>query len=267
MLIDLSKFKQNFVKDTPEEIQEILAMREVKRIPEGMHEVKIVNIHEKDGVKAKEVDKFGGCIGFSLVARNENHEEQLVYFLIPMHLTFLQARNEPSSFAIQKTITNLNAMGIRPDLLRLAMVETNGNALLTLIGTAFVIENRWDTRKLHLEYDAEAKAHFFVKGDGTRFTSGEMAVPVMFDKDKKGNDRWTEFIELAAQNNYKLATQMDTTIHSHPSLSNEGINEALLKLISKETPKKVVKTPSNFPPFPKKPTAPLDMESDMDLGM
>lgn len=267
MLIDLSKFKQNFVKDTPEEIQEILAMKDVRRIPEGLHEVKVTGFYEKDGTKIKIVPKFGGCVGFSMIVKTLTHEEQLIYLMIPLHLKFLQARNEPNSYAIQKTINNLNSMGIRPDLLRLAIVESNGNAIESLIGANLVIENKWDIRKLHLEYDTEAKSYFFVKGDGSRFTSGEMAVPVMFDKDKKGTERWEEFIALATQNDYKLATQMDTILHPHPTLKNESINEELSKIINKDLQKKVVKPTSNFPPFPKKPVAQLDIESDVELGM
>jgi hypothetical protein len=266
MMIDLSKFKNNYVKDTPEEIQEILAMTTVKRIPEGVHEVKITGFHEKDGQKLKMIEKYGGSIAFSVIVKTKQNEEQLIYMLVPVGVTFRQAVAEENNFMIKKIIGHLNTIGIRPDLLRSAMIDSNGAALQTLIGAEFVIENKWDPKQLHIEYDQNLKANFFVKGDGTRFESGEMAVPVVFDKDKKGDERWAPFVALAKEHNFKLATQMFTNLLPHPEVSNEVINEKLAKFGKQEEKKVINKTPSAFPPFPKKVIAPIDIEGDMDLG-
>jgi hypothetical protein len=269
--IDLSAFRQNYVKDTAEDMKEIAALKSTTRIPEGAHEVVVTAIHEKDGVKYKLTDKLGGTVGFSLVVKDSLKREQMLYISIPLVVSFKQACMDSDNkvkFQFRQSIKNLQLMGLDPMLLREAMLMSDCEALDYLVGTQFVIINSWDNRKLHLEYDATAKAHYFVTSSGDRFNSGEIAAPIALDAEKKDDTRYAEAIAIAHAQGYQLATRMDVNVDTHPTASNEAINEALQKVIQ---PKKVAPTVINktipaFPVTPKKILAPLSVEPDLYQG-
>jgi hypothetical protein len=262
---DLSAFRQNYVKDTAEDMKEIAAsLKQSVRIPEGVHEVVVVAIHEKDGEKFKITDKLGGTVGFSLVLKDALKREQMLYISIPLVVSFKQAcldKDNKINFQYRQSIKNLQIMGVDPILLREVMIATDCEALESLIGTQFVLINSWDSRKLHLEYDNTAKAHYFVTSSGDKFSSGEIAAPIEIDSSIKDDKRFSEAIAIAHAQGYQLATRMDVKLDVHPTASNESINEALRKFIQpKKAPTIINKT---IPAFPiKKIVPPLSIEPD-----
>lgn len=271
-LVDLSKFKQNFVKDTEDDLKEIAAMKQMMPIPEGIHEVTVVGIHEKkDGAKFKIDDKLGGTLGFSLIVKNIHKQEQLIYICIPLIVTFLQARRDTDrsiSFTFKRAIDTIQAMGINPIHLRESIITSNGTAAELLIGTQFVLTNYWDPKKVHLEYDSIAKAHFFATAQGERFSSGEMALPCHINSSIAIEDRYKEFVAIAHENHYEFTNKMNTTYDSHPTANNNIINEALEKACVPKEQKKplaVNKIIPNFPVQVKRPAVPIDTEPDIEL--
>lgn len=263
MKIDLSSFRQNYVKDTAEDMKEIDALKNTARIPEGSHEVVVTSIHEKDGVKCKLTDKLGGVVGFSLVVKDALKREQMVYISIPLVASFKQACMDTDNkikFQFRQSTRNIKLMGLDPIVLREAIIASDCEAVDLLIGTQFVIVNSWDVRKLHLEYDSTAKAHYFVTSSGDKFSSGEIAAPIALDSEKKDDSRFCEAIAIAKAQGYELATRMSTTIDSHPTAQNDAINESLKKYLQ---PKKQTIINKTIPAFPKKVTAPLSIEPDI----
>lgn len=271
MKIDLSSFRQNYVKDTAEDMKEIAALKQSVRIPEGAHEVVVSAIHEKDGVKCKLSDKLGGTVGFSLVVKDALKREQMLYISIPLVVSFKQAcldADNKVKFQFRQSIKNLQLMGIDPILLREAMLATDCEAVDALVGTQFVIVNSWDNRKLHLEYDATAKAFYFVTSSGEKFASGEIAAPIELDATIKDDSRYAEAVAIAHAQGYQLATRMDTNVDSHPTATNDAINEALAKFLQpKKTAHPIInKTIPAFPVAPKKIVAPLSIDPDVFQG-
>jgi hypothetical protein len=267
--LDLSKFRQNFVKDKPEDIHEIAAMKFSPKIGVGVHEVVITGIHEKNGEKFKLGDRLGGSVGLSLILKNAKKEEQLMYMCIPLVVTFVEAcrdTDKSNKFVFRKTYELLETIGIDPFLFRETVVATDGKSIEKLIGAQLVIVNTWREGKLHLEYDQVAKAHFFHKCDGTKFESGELSLPVVMDSSKKDDSKFAEFIAIARENAWDFSTQMETDIQFHASVSNDYINEELSKLLVVKKPVIVNKTviPS-FPIHTKKILAPLGVEEDVQI--
>lgn len=264
MKIDLSNYRQNYIKDTAEDIKEIAALKQTARIPEGVHEVVVTAIHEKDGSKFTISDKLGGTVGFSLIVKDALKREQMLYVSIPLVVSFKQAcldSDNKIKFQFRQSIKNLQIMGIDPILLREAMLATDCEAAEALVGTQFVIINSWDSRKLHLEYDSTARAHYFVTSAGERFSSGEIAAPIEIDSTIKDNKRYAEAIAIAHAQGYQLATQMNVNLDIHPTASNESINEALRKFVQPKKPSTIIN--KTIPPFPvKKIVAPLSVEPD-----
>lgn len=263
---DLSKYRQSFVRDTAEDLQEIAAMKSTKRIPEGSHEVVITKIHTKEnGTSVTFTDQEGGRLGFTLIAANAQQAEQTVYLAIPLAQTFKQVianQDRKVSFVYAKTLKTLSAFGIDPIVFRESVIESDGSSVEQLIGTQCVLINSWPTKQLHLEYDLNAKEHFFETSMGERFASGPLAGPIKLDNSLIGKARFSEAVALANDNNFQLATQMDTNIVSHPTADNSSINDKLkstLKSQQKSTSAVVNKTK---PPFaimvPKKITSPLE---------
>lgn len=268
--MDLSKFRQNYTKDSAEDIQEIASSKMAQQIPEGVHEVVIVGIHEKDGVKFKINDKLGGTLGFSIIVRNAQKQEQMIYMSIPLQLSFKTAASDLDkklAFPYKSTVQNLYAMGIDAAALRESILLTNGESAELLKGAQFVITNSWNSKMIHMEYDAIAKAHFFVTAMGDRFDSGEMAIPLYPDTKLALTERYKEFIGLAKLNGYQLATRMDMSIEKHLTATNQAINEELRKICQPKEVKTVVnKTiPPVFPIHVKKPIVQMDVEPDIEF--
>lgn len=277
--IDLSQFKQSYVKDTADDLQEIAAMKQISRIPEGSHEVVVTDLFtKKDGSQFYVSDTLGGVLGFSLNVANAQKAEQIVYFAIPLAVTFKQAcldTDKKISFQFKNTVKNLQAIGIDVAALRESIIETNGKAAEELVGAQFILTNSWPMKKLHLEYDSGAKAFFYATSMGERFTEGELSVPIALDYNKDIKDRYSEAVAIAHENNYELATQMNVAIECNPSIDNEAIN---VKLRAIGQPKKKVAPPpfsipkvvnKTAPPFPglvpKKVSAPIEVIEDIDL--
>lgn len=262
---DLSKFKQSKVLDTDEELQEVAAMRQIRRIGEGIHEVVVTGLHRKEGQPVTTfTDKEGGTVSFNLIVKNAAQEEQIVYMAVCVAQTYKQVCSNPdknTSFIYRNTFKNLIAMGIDPNALRSSIIETNGDSVNLLAGTQFTLTNSWPTNKLHLEYDVDSKSSFFVTSSGTRFTEGELSVPIKIDLKKDMKDRFSEAVAIVAEANFKLATQMYTELSSHPTVSNDDIN---LKLQQASQPPKITQSFNTInktkPPFlmPKKITSPLE---------
>lgn len=271
--IDLSKFRQNFVRDTAEDIKQIAAMKTSLKIGAGRHEVVVTGIHEKEGSsKFKLTDRLGGSLGFSLIVKNAKNEEQLIYVCVPLMVTFIQACRDiekGNKFLFKKTFELLESLQVDPIIFRECIVATDGRAADKLKGAQLVIINSWRDGKLHLEYDTVAKAHFFTKSNGERFESGELSHPVSLDSTKKGDDKFTEFIAIARENGWELVTQMDTEVQLHPTFSNTHINDELLKeLAASQSPKKpqiVNKTIPAFPIHTKKILASMEIEPDVEF--
>lgn len=262
---DLSAFRQNYVKDSVEDMKKIAEIKSVQRIPEGAHEVVITGVHEKDGVKYKLNDTLGGTLGFSLVVKDAQRREQLLYVAIPLHVNFLQAcldKDSKISFQFKNSVDNIQSMGVDAILLREAVLATDCDAIESLVGAQFVVVNTWDARKLHLEYDELSKAHVFVNSNGERFTSGEIAAPIKLDLDTDIKKRYVEATAIAIQHGYQLATQMRVKIDTHPTASNDKINEALEKAVQPKEKKVPVLINKTIPAFPKKIVPPLSIEPD-----
>lgn len=268
-LLDLSQFKKTFVRDTETDLREVSPLnRYPAKIPEGRFEVEVSSIYEKDGTKAKVVDKLGGSLSFSLAFKNAQKQEQLMYFIIPLVTSYKEAcafYDNRVAYPFKKTIFQLQALGINANDLRESIVHTDAKSIELLIGAQCVLENRWPQKLLHLEYDSIAKAHFFVKSDGKRFESGEMSLPISLDPTKRGDSRLSEAVAIARESNYQLAVQMETTLEVHPTANNQHINEALAKACGREVKKPVIvnKTIPAFPIQPKKPISLLDAEADI----
>lgn len=262
---DLSAFRQNYVKDSAEDMKKIAEIKLVQRIPEGVHEVIVTGIHEKDGVKFKLNDTLGGTIGFSLIVKDTQKREQLLYIAIPLHVNFLQAcldKDTKINYQFRNSVDNIQSMGLDASLLREAALVTDCEAIENLIGTQFVIINTWDARKLHLEYDELSKAHVFVNSSGERFTSGEIAAPIKLDLEIDVKKRYTDAIAIALSYGFQLATQMRVKVDSHPTASNDKINEALEKAILPKEKKSPIIINKTIPAFPKKIVPPLSVEPD-----
>ncbi len=267
-MVDFAKFRQlSVVKDTEEDMKEIAAMKQSSPIPEGIHEVVVVGIHEKDGEKLKMSEKAGGSVGFSLVVRNAQKQEQMIYFIIPMAVSFLQACKDPdkgTKFMFTKSNRMLQTIGISPIALKESLLASDGKSIDSLVGTQFVIVNSWDSRKIHLEYDPVAKAHYFVTSQGSRFPSGEMAAPQVLDHKAPIKDRYKEVTAVAYENGYQLASQMDTTVEPHPTASNDKINALLQAACAPREVKKPVIVNKTIPAFPKRMAIPEDIEPDLE---
>lgn len=266
MKLDLSQFRQNHVKDTAEDLAEIAALKQIVRIPEGIHEVVVTGIHEKDGNKFKITDKLGGTLGFSLVVQDAQKREQMIYICVPLVASYKQACLDPDkkvSFAYINSVRHLNCMKINPISLREAILASDCEAIKELVGAQFVIRNSWDSRKLHLEYDSTARAYYFVTSNGERFSSGEIAAPIELDMSKKDDSRFDEAVAIAHAQGYQLATRMDVKLDVHPTATNEDINESLKTyLVPKKQPTPTVIN-KTIPAFPKKVVAPLSVEPDV----
>jgi hypothetical protein len=231
-MLDLSKFKQSFVKDTAEEIAAIASINDTRKIGVGTHEVVVSKIHVKDGAKLKFTDKLGGTVGFSLVVENTAKEEQMVYLSIPLAVTFKQAiADKENGFPYKKTAKTLLKIGIDPGSLREALIMTDGKAVDELVGAQMTITNLWPDRKLHLEYDRNTQASILVNSQGERFTEGVLSGTFKLDFNKKENERYNHIIELVTELGFEFAKQMDSNISTHPTTSNEKINELLTVMI------------------------------------
>ncbi len=267
--LDLSAFRKNFVRDTEEDLKEIDALKQSVRIPEGIHEVVAVGIHEKDKIKYKLIDKVGGSLGFSLVFEDAKKRSQMFYMTIPLAVTFKLAcmdSDKKVSFPFIKTQKFLRVCGVDLIKFREALINTE-EAAECLIGTQFVVTNTWPDNKLHLEYDGVAKAFYFTNSSNERFSSGELAAPIELPKGDK-DSRFSEAIVIASQNGYQLATQMESDFSVHPTAVNNKINELISKFL---TPKKEIIINKTIPAFAvKKPTGPLSHPDadvpDFDCG-
>jgi len=271
--MDLSQYRQNFQKDSLDDLKDILTSKQSSPIPEGIHEVVVVGVHEKDGQKFKTVDKGIQTLSFSLIIKNAQGNEQMVYFLMPIDASFKQATakenmvvDKGTKWMISKFVKDFTSMGINPIALREAIIVSNGKALDLLIGAQFKVVNSWDTRMVHLEYDRNLKSHFFVNGFGERFTSGQMAEPQFVDSKIPIAERYKEFVAIAQENAYQFAQKMNTSIEPHPTASNDDINESLIKA-GEPTAKRSAVVNKTIPPFPamvKKPTAAADIQEDIE---
>lgn len=270
-LIDLSQFTQNFTRDNAEEIAaEVSSMKTIiRKMDVGVHDVTFTAVAMKDGEAFKLNDKAGGTLIFSMIGHNLAGEEQLFVFFLPTAITYAQgmASTDPKiKFPFQRTSKDFQCMGINIPDFREAVLKTNGEAITKLIGTRFMVENKWDAKKLHLEYDNMTRCYHFTKPNGERFTSGEMAAPVHPEKDKWGDARFAEALVIAHSQNHQVALRMESIIKPHPTANNDKVNDALAALLRPQ-PKKVpnfVNATEN--PFkPKKVSAPLEFEKDIDI--
>jgi len=262
-MLDFSKFRQGFTKDSEADLNELTASKKSDPIPEGVHEVVVIGLTEKDGKKIKMLDRAGGSIGFNILVQNAQRQQQAIYMEVPLAMPFKAACQQ--SYVFVKTLKFLKFMGIDPNVLRESVIISNGASLDLLKGTQFLLINSWDSKSLHLEYDKTYKAYYFVTSQGHRFDSGEMSVPVNVDKNKPYESRFSEAHAIAKQHHYTLTTQMQSDVEPHPTASNASINEALAAVGSKDT-RKVTPPVINktIPPFPvKKPTAPIETDEDI----
>lgn len=269
-ILDLSAFAKNFVPDNAEELSKISSINGLPaRIGVGVHEVTISSLYEKLGAPFRVVDQAGGALQFSVIIKNKDNEEQMVGFTVPLQITFSQSaslQDKRTSFLFKKTISDLMGMQIRLEYFREALIKTNGEAARLLIGTKFILENKWNPKKVHLEYNSSARGYYFTKANGERFTDGELAVPVHIDKDKKWHERFVEAMVIAKECNQELALNMETIIRSHPSETNEKVNEALLATFQSKEKKPFAFNTTKNPFQPKKITAPVDFEPDVEMG-
>lgn len=278
---DLSKFRNTFVKETSEDIQE--AMRgntSAPKIGSGLHEVVVTKMYtNKAGETSKITDRAGGSLSFNFIVRNSARQEQLINMFVPLALSFSQVckskDNKGDSFLFNKSVKLLMSMRIDPALFREAVMFTDGEAISLLVGAQFVLENFWPIKSVHLEWDSTAKAHFFCNAMGEKFPSGEMSGPHYVENTANPKDRFKPFLSIAYQNGYSFSEQFNTEFHEHPTVGNEKVSSDLLvackpkveapvkefKIVNKTVPPVF---PSVVAPLVKKIISPLDVEPDLE---
>lgn len=272
MTIDLSRFKKDFKRDSEEDLKKIAATRFSKRIGEGLHEVIVKKIAEKDGVKLtlKEFPLAGTALVFSLVVNDAQDAEQTIFMAIPIAHDFMGAitaskESKKESYTFKKSLENIERMGLNPANVRESLIFSNGAASEYFIGTQFTVYNSWSMEKCHLKYDSNDKTHYLVNGAGIKF-DGALGGPYHLNIELDISVRYNEIEVIAKQNHLNFQRSMDTEVRLHPTASNDGINQKFAGGIEQKperkppvAPKVLNKTESPFANRIKPATVPEDL--------
>ena len=266
-LLDLSKFKGTYEKDSAEDIEKIKNKKNTSIIPVGIFEVKIAGLHEQDGKKLKVDDKLGGIVLFSPLLQDADGREQRLFMCIPLQLTYVQAikaAEKSEKFKIENTLKMLGAFQIDPIILRESIINTNGESLELLKDAQCLLTNRWPLDAVHMEYDKETKNYFFVKGSGEKFDPdqdpAEMCLPYPLSSEIPFDKRFEDVKKIAKEKGYeKFATNMNTTLSIHPTANNTKINALIYSSYTKDsTPVVMNELPDEFPAIKKKSILDID---------
>lgn len=269
-MLNLDKFKKNYVSDMTKDVKSMAEARSFNPIPDGLHEVIVSKIKaDTDGIKLHEQDTLDGTLKFSLVVQTAKKQEQSIALFFPLAHTFTDAMAHPE-FAVSsqfiRTANYLFAMGLDPTIVRESLVFSNGVSVDFFVGAQFLLLNYWAPNTLHLEYDQELKSHFLVNEHNERFTEGELAGPHQIDRNMQ-TGRFSHIIALAKMHKHRFSAYMSIEIRPHTTANNKTIHELFLKSVKKDTKPGGFVINKTIPSFPdiKKPAASIAIEEEGDI--